>query len=101
MILSLGKTLQGLRDSRGLSQGQLAKRIGMSVSMIGLYENSARMPSLETLIKIARVFGVSTDYLLGLERPENVTVKLDGLTSAQIQSVLTVIDEYQKANGCL
>ena len=100
MIPSFGETLQNLRDSRGFSQGQLAKRIGKSVSMIGLYENSSRMPSFETLIEMARVFGVSTDYLLGLEEPKGVPFNMEGLTPDQAQSVLTVIDEYKKANGC-
>lgn len=67
--------------------------------MIGLYENSSRMPSYETMIRIARTFGVSTDYLLGVEESSDTPFDLDGLTESQVESVLRMIEEYRKANG--
>ncbi|MDL2232057.1 helix-turn-helix domain-containing protein [Ruminococcaceae bacterium OttesenSCG-928-L11] len=99
MIPTFGERLRNLRLSRNFSQGDLAKRIGRNISMIGLYENSSRMPSYETLIRIARTFGVSTDYLLGVEPQNDNPFNLDGLTESQAESVLRMIDEYRKANG--
>jgi transcriptional regulator with XRE-family HTH domain len=99
MIPSFGERLRNLRLSRGLSQGDLAKRIGKSISMIGMYENSARMPSYETLIRFAKTFNVTTDYLLGVEASKIDAFDFGGLTDSQVKSVFTMIDEYRKANG--
>lgn len=54
-----------LRQSQNLAQGQLARLIGVDRSTVSSYESNIRQPSMETLSRIADVFGVSTDYLLG------------------------------------
>ena len=59
--------LKDLRIEKGLSINKLAKLIGISSIAISRYENELRSPSAECLILLATYFGVSTDYLLGLE----------------------------------
>lgn len=56
-----------LRKEKGYSQLQLSKEIKFSRTAIASWEGGAREPSLDTLILIAKYFGVTTDYLLGLE----------------------------------
>lgn len=46
----------------------MAKRAGVSKAMISAYETEIRYPSYDVLIKMAAVFGVTADYLLGLEK---------------------------------
>lgn len=53
-----------LRIGKGWSQGELARRIGVSASAVGMYEQGRREPSLSLVVQLAREFGVSTDYLL-------------------------------------
>lgn len=53
-----------LRTSMGLSQAELAKRIGVSTSAVGMYEQGRREPSLDLVVRLAKEFGVTTDYLL-------------------------------------
>jgi|GEM_PF-7279 len=60
----LGARIALLRRRSGLSQRQLAKAILVSPSAIGMYEQERRVPSVELLIKMAQIFGVSTDFLL-------------------------------------
>lgn len=60
-----GDKLKKLRETHGLSQQQLAEKLGMSPSGIGMWEQNRRQPDNETLKKIAQLFDVSTDYLLG------------------------------------
>ena len=48
-----------------LSQEQVARLLGVDRSTISSYESNVRQPPLDTLSRIADVFGVSTDYLLG------------------------------------
>ena len=57
--------LKSLRTSHNLTQDELAKKLKISRSTIGMYEKGAREPDFETLELIADYFNVDTDYLLG------------------------------------
>ena len=61
----LGNILKKLRKEKGITQEELGKILGVTTSMVGMYETNARKPSYEVLLKMADYFGVSTDYLLG------------------------------------
>ena len=78
-----------LRIGKGWSQAELARRIGVSASAVGMYEQGRREPSLSIVVQLAREFGVSTDYLLtgetqqgdpiaALEAP-HITVRVENL----------------------
>lgn len=73
MVL-LGEKLKQLRLDRKLNQKQLGEIMGLAVSTISNHETGARDPSLEALIKYARFFHVSADYLLGLERQDYLNI---------------------------
>ena len=59
-----GPRIAALRREAGLSQAELARQLGISASAMGMYEQGRREPSMETVVAMARVFGVTTDYLL-------------------------------------
>ena len=59
--------LKELRVEKGLSQEELAKKVGLTHTAIGLWELNKRVPNLDAVIKIARFFKVSLDYIAGLE----------------------------------
>ncbi|WP_416730263.1 helix-turn-helix domain-containing protein [Fictibacillus sp. JL2B1089] len=63
----LGERLSNLRKNKGLSQYELADRLGFSRGKLANYEQGSRQPDYDTLQKIADYFEVSTDYLLGRE----------------------------------
>ena len=63
--------LRELRIERGLSQYQLAGELGVSRGLIGNYEQGSREPDYATLAGIAKYFGVSVDYILGLTDKTN------------------------------
>ena len=60
----LSKQITDLRKKQGMSQSQLAKELSVSPSTIGMYEQGRRVPDLDTLIAMARLFNVSLDYLV-------------------------------------
>ena len=60
----LGLRIALLRVEKGWSQAELAKRIGVSTSAVGMYEQGRREPSLALLVCLSQALGVSTDYLL-------------------------------------
>ena len=59
--------LKDLRNEKSLSQKQLAKELGVLERTISHWESGNRECDFDTLILIAKFFGVSTDFLLGLE----------------------------------
>lgn len=58
--------LRKLRKEREMTQQQLADKLDVTKATVSAYETDAKYPSIEVLIKIAKTFEVSTDYLLGL-----------------------------------
>ena len=65
----LGIRIALLRIEKGLSQAELARRLCISASAVGMYEQGRRMPSLDLVVRLAREFGVTTDYLLTGDTP--------------------------------
>ena len=64
--MQLQKRIRDLREDNDLRQREMAAYLQVSVSAYGSYENGVHMPPIEYLPKLARYYGVSTDYLLGL-----------------------------------
>lgn len=91
-----GKILKRIRKEKGLSQSSLGELTGLSKAVISKYENAMSYPSYDVLIEIARIFNVSTDYLLGIEKEK--TIDIDGLSSRQIDSLITIAEEYRELN---
>lgn len=60
----LGARIALLRKSLGLSQQELANRLGVSASAVGMYEQGRREPPCVLICELAALFGVSTDFLL-------------------------------------
>ena len=60
----LGPRIAALRRGAAMSQCDLAKRLGISPSAVGMYEQGRREPSAQMLVNLSEIFGVSTDYLL-------------------------------------
>ena len=63
----MNKKIKQLRIEKGFTQKQVADAIGIVPTAITNYESGIREPSLDTLKKLCILFGVSADYLLGLE----------------------------------
>ena len=83
----LGARIAALRRDAGLSQAELAGRLQISASAMGMYEQGRREPSARMLVAMARILGVSTDYLLtGIPAPDQEPrlqqMLLDRITSA-------------------
>lgn len=60
----LGKRIAALRSAKGLNQKQLAEKLNISPSAIGMYEQGRREPSLALIVELAKILSVSTDFLL-------------------------------------
>ena len=66
-----GSRLRDLRNEKKLTQDDLGKMLNVSGKTIGAWERDSRQPNIEAINKIASIFNVSTDYLLG--NPEKIS----------------------------
>lgn len=73
-MVDCSEKLRTLREARGLTQLQVANRIGVSKAMISAYETASKAPSIEVLIRLSRLFGVSVDYLVCVDAPKYINV---------------------------
>ena len=88
-MVDFGNTLKKLRRQNDMTQEQLSQRLGLTKSVISAYENGLRMPSYDVLIAIARIFKVTTDFLLGLEQKQEID--FSGLTESEKTAILNLI----------
>lgn len=61
----IGKRLLELRKSRGFTQADLARKLGLHKGSISAYERDSMLPSIEILMDLAEIYGVTIDYILG------------------------------------
>lgn len=97
MFENLGNKLRFQREKNGMNRQQVADLVGISKSMIGLYETSDRLPSLPVLVKLAAQYKVSVDYLLDTEPTNNDTINLSGLSFEQKQSIKTIVNDLKNS----
>lgn len=96
-MVDFGNRLKKLRKQMGLTQTQLAERMGVTKSMISYYEVENRRPSPETLIKLAHIFHVSTDYLLGIESEQVLNVS--NLSEKDVELLKHTIESLSDKNN--
>ena len=70
----IAEKIKALREARGWSQAELSRRLGITRNGVNSWEQGLSMPSPACLVDLARVFSVSTDYLLGIENLDSVNV---------------------------
>lgn len=88
-MVDFGNVLKTLRLRHNMTQAQLSQKLDLTKSVISAYETGLRLPSYDVLIHIAQIFNVSTDYLLGLENPQEID--LSGLSSEEVTALLNLI----------
>jgi len=89
--IMFGQQIKKLRMLKNLSQVDLANKLNVTKQSVSNWENENIMPSVDMLIKIAKYFNVTTDYLLGLS--EKHTLNSDGLSDLQISHIQTIIND--------
>lgn len=93
----LGTRITELRSALGWSQVELAKRLGVAKQTVSNWENENIQPSIEMLIRLTRLFGVTSDYLLGLDQIPRVSV--DGLSTDMVAHISLLIEDLRNAES--
>lgn len=85
--MSLGDKIKELRLLNKMTQEDVCRRINLEQSTLANYESGRRMPKPETILALAELFGVSTDYLLGRGDGEPTEYYHDSETAALAQEL--------------
>ncbi len=86
-MLNIGSKITELRKQHNLSQAELAKQISVSRTIIGNYERNSNTPSIDVLLKMAKTFNVSVDFIIG-----------EGQLSNYDNNILKRIDDIENLN---
>ena len=93
-MVDCSEKLRSLREARGLTQLQVAERIGVSKAMISAYETASKAPSVEVLIRLSRLFSVNVDYLICVDAQKMIDVS--GLDDDSIALVSALVEKLRK-----
>ena len=80
----------------GWNQVELAKKLSVTKQTVSNWENDNIQPSIETLVRLSKLFGVTTDYLLGLD--EIPRLSAEGLSPEVIGHLSLLIEDFRKSN---
>lgn len=89
----LSKRIHSLRTGMGMSQVELANRLCVSKQTVSNWENDNIQPSIDMLVRLAKIFGVTTDYLLGLDDLPRLNV--EGLSPAVIAHLNLLVEDFR------
>lgn len=91
MIYDMIKTL---REEAGYSQAQLAKKLDVTRSSVNAWEMGLSTPTTHYVVELAKIFHVSTDYLLGLESQRHIV--LEGYSKKEIELIYELIKYFDE-----
>lgn len=107
---ALGIQVTTLRKSRGMTQAELARAIGVSQQAVFAWELGERRISVLVLAKLAKIFSTSVEAMIGLSKPPHVrkgrlsprcmrhAERLQGLPKTQQRFVIRIIDTLEDSN---
>lgn len=94
MILNVADRIRYLRDKTGMTQTDLAKRLGISRSAVNSWEMSLSSPSIANLIEMSQIFHVDVDYILSIS--DKITVDITNLSQEERESIIRLVDCLEK-----
>lgn len=86
----IGNRIKKLRDSAGYSQEEFANLLDISKQQVYRWENGKSEPSGEALTRIAQVFSITSDYLLGLTDEPNAHYAVEDLTPMERRLIIAM-----------
>lgn len=93
-IYGMGERLRALRTAKNLSLKQVSERLGISVSALSEYELDVKTPSYKNLVRLARMYHVSCDYLIGSDGFPAIDVS--GLTDPEVSALAQLASLFRQ-----
>ena len=99
MYENLADKLKSARIRSGYRLAQVTELVGISYAVLAHYEVGERIPSLTVLAKLAKLYKISTDYLLDITPPAGNLITLDGLNEKQKQIIKDTISSFRNTKS--
>ena len=93
----IGEKIRELREAAGYSQSELARRLSVTRSSVNAWESGLSAPTAVYIVEIARLFRVTSDYLLGLDT--SATLNLSGLTEEELHLIYSLMDYFRNRSS--
>lgn len=94
----LGSQMKKIRQTRGMSQVELARQLGISKQSVSNWENDHSVPTIDLLKKLCQVFSCSADYLLELSTENDIIIDTTDLTIEQRENIRRITNDLAKMN---
>lgn len=91
----IGDTIRALRERAGYSQAELSRKLSVTRSSVNAWESGLSAPTAAYIIELAKLFHVSSDFILGLDTSKQIN--LSGLTEQEIHILYSLLDYFDKA----
>ena len=89
----IAERIKELREKNNFTQSSLAKRLNVTRSAVNAWEMGISVPSTALVIELAKLFQVSTDYLLGLQN--NIILDISVLNEKEIMIVYELVQYFK------
>ena len=93
----IAEKIKTLRIKNNLTQAELSRQLGVTRSGVNAWEMGISIPSTQYIVELAKLFKVSTDYLLGVD--DSASISISGLTDDDIQIVHSLINHLKNKNN--
>lgn len=90
----IGENIKNLREENNYSQTALAKRLGISRSAVNAWEMGISIPSTQYVVELAKIFKVSADYILDIDKSE--TINIGFLKKEEKEIINTLLNYFRK-----
>lgn len=94
MVLNIADRIKYLRERYGMTQTDLAKRLGVSRNAVNLWEMSISSPSLSNLVEMSKIFDINVDYLISTT--EKITIDITSLKPDEREIVMKLVECLKK-----
>lgn len=95
----IGQRIKELREQNKYTQTKLAKRLGLSRSAVNAWEMGISIPSTQYLVELSKLFKVSTDYILCLNKKEKESLDISFLSEEEKILIHSMINYFRKYNN--
>lgn len=95
----IAERIKNLRENKCMTQADLSKKLGVTRSSVNAWEMGISAPSTQYLVELAKIFDVSTDYLLGIK--STATIGTRGLSDEDVRIICALVAHLRSKNEAL
>ena len=93
-LFYMADKIKQLREQMGYTQAELARKLKLTRSSINGWEMGLSVPSTPMVVELAKIFNVSTDYLLGLD--DGASLRVEGLSKKEVAVLVDLLSCFRE-----